>query len=915
MPHLSAPAFGLDCEEALAQLGSSPSGLSARAARERLEEHGPNEIAFRSTPAWRRFLRQFNDPMVIILIITAITTGILTLLGSHMLPDTIVIFSVVLLNAVLGFVQEGKAEGALDALRNMMVQECLVVRDGERHRIAARTLVPGDIVVLEAGDRIPADLRFIEASNLHVDESSLTGESVPVRKGTAALEGSNLVPGDQRNIGFSGTHVSQGGGQALVIATGRDTAFGQIADMVKSAESMATPLQLKMQEFVRSLIVAILAIGSFNFIYGIYLGYAVSYSFLGAVSLVVAAIPEMLPALVTSILALSGVIMARRKALIRRLPAAETLGATSVICSDKTGTLTENRMTVTRVFAAGLAYEVTGDGDALDGAFVLDAPVSVADQPALRTLLEAAYHCNNARVHGGENFGDPTEVALRVAAIKGGVRAAGARRIEEMPFDSSVKYMAVLVELRGERHLFVKGAPEVVLAMCDRQLNAAGDEVALDSAAASERASRFAGEALRTLGFAGRRLDDSHEDLRVEDLQDLTFFGLQGMIDPPKASAIQAVAACRRAGIRTVMITGDHPDTAQAVARQLGIDAREALTGAELDGIEPGQLREIVERVSVFARVAPEHKKAIAEALRANHHVVAMTGDGVKDAPALKAADIGVAMGQGGTEVAKEAADMVLEDDNFATIVAAVEEGRHAWNNLQKAILYTLPTNAAQALLIMGAVLMAANIPLFSARFVLEPVQILWINLLDSVLLTMPLMLERKERGLLDVPPRDPATHIINRLFMQRVVLVGLAIALPGFVVYYYFGHAAVDEEGVIINPLLLTQAQTAAFWGILLAHFGYLVSARSLRRSAFTFSPFSNPWLLAGISLSIAIRFIPTFVPSAAALFRTAEFPPHWWPAILLCFLPSFLAIESDKLVRSLAGARGRRRAAHRHT
>jgi magnesium-transporting ATPase (P-type) len=905
MLHLSAPAYSLEREAALEQLGSSSAGLSSRIARERLDEYGRNEIAFRKTPAWVRFLRQFNDPMVFILIITAVTTGVLTLLGSHMLPDTIVIFSVVLLNALLGFVQEGKAEGALDALRNMMVQECLVVRDGERHRIAAATLVPGDIVVLEAGDRIPADVRFIEVSNLHADESSLTGESVPVRKTIDALEGSNLVPGDQRNIGFSGTHVSQGGGQALVVATGGATVFGQIADMVKAAEDTATPLQIKMQEFVRSLIIAILAVGSFNFVYGIYLGYAISYSFLGAVSLVVAAIPEMLPALVTSVLALSGVVMARRKALIRRLPAAETLGATSVICSDKTGTLTENRMTVTRVFAGGLDYAVTGEGNALSGGFVLDVPVTVADQPALRALLEAGYFCNNARVHGDSNYGDPTEVALRVAAIKAGVQDAGARRLEEMPFDSSVKYMAVLVELRGERHLFVKGAPEVVLAMCDHQLNAAGDEVILDSTAASQRASRFASGALRTLGFAGRRLDDRHADLRAEDLQGLTFFGLQGMIDPPKASAIDAVAACRRAGIRTVMITGDHPDTAQAVARQLGIDAQEVLTGARLDDLDAAGLRGTVERVSVYARVAPEHKKAIAEALKANRHVVAMTGDGVNDAPALKAADIGVAMGQSGTEVAKEAADMVLEDDNFATIVAAVEEGRHAWNNLRKAILYTLPTNAAQALLIMGAVLMAATIPLFSARFVLEPVQILWINLLDSVLLTMPLMLEGKERGLLDVPPRDPGMHIIDRLFMQRVVIIGLAIALPGFGVYFHFGHAAVDSDGRIIDTLLLTQAQTAAFWGILLAHFGYLVSARSLHRSAFTFSPFGNPWLLAGIGLSIAIRFIPTLVPSAAALFRTAEFPPEWWPLILLCFLPSFLAIELDKLVRSLARAR----------
>ena len=908
MHRLPVAPYRLDSSAILDELATSRDGLDAAEAARRLAEYGPNDIAFRRTPAWRRFLRQFNDPMVIILVATAITTGVLTALGSHMLPDTIVIASVVLLNAILGFVQEGKAEGALDALRNMMVQECLAVRGGERQRVAAKQLVPGDIVVLEAGDRIPADVRFVDISNLHADESALTGESVPVQKQTAAIAAQDLVPADQHNIGFSGTYVSQGGGLAVVVATGSATAFGRIADLVKATSDTATPLQRKMQEFVRSLIMAILAVGAFNFVYGVYLGYEMSYSFLGAVSLVVAAIPEMLPALVTSILALSGIVMARRKALIRRLPAAETLGATSVICSDKTGTLTENRMTVTRVHAGGLTYAVTGEGTALEGDFVLDLPVRVAEQPALQVLLAAGYHCNNARIHGDDALGDPTEVALRIAAMKGRIVDGSFRRLEEMPFDSTVKYMAVLVDDGTARHIYVKGAPEIVLRMCTRQLNAAADAAPLDPALALEKAGQFASDALRTLAFAGRRVPRAHPDLRVEDLDDLTFYGLQGMIDPPKVSAIEAVAACRRAGIRTVMITGDHPDTAQAVARQLGIPAREALTGAELSALDEAALRETVERVSVYARVAPEHKQAIAEALKANGHVVAMTGDGVNDAPALKAADIGVAMGQGGTEVAKEAADMVLEDDNFATIVAAVEEGRHAWNNLQKAILYTLPTNAAQALLIMGAILMASAVPLFSARFVLEPVQILWVNLLDSVLLTMPLMLERKERGLLDVPPRDPGAPIINALFLQRVVLLGLAISLPGFAVDYYFGHAAVGPDGAILDSLLLTQAQTAAFWGILLAHFGYLFSARSLRRSAFTFSPFGNPWLLGGVLLSIGIRFIPTLVPPAAALFRTAEFPVAWWPVILVCFLPSFVAIEMDKLLRRVFDKRAHR-------
>ncbi|KAA1192471.1 HAD-IC family P-type ATPase [Pseudohalioglobus sediminis] len=894
------PWYTLTTQQIEEALDSSPQGLDETVAATRLEALGPNEIAFQKTPAWVLFLRQFNDPMVIILLATALVTGVLTALGSHMLPDTIVIVSVVLLNAILGFVQEGKAEGALDALRNMMVQEALVIRAGDQRRIPARELVPGDLVVLEGGDKIPADVRFLDVANIHVDESSLTGESVPVQKRTEAITGADLVPGDQVNIGFSGTYLTQGTARAMVVETGAHTVFGQIADMVKEADAGTTPLQRKMKEFVRTLIIAILIVGAFNFAYGIYLGYAVSYSFLGAVSLVVAAIPEMLPALVTSILALSGVVMAGRKALIRKLPAAETLGATSVICSDKTGTLTENRMTVTRVYAGGEILAVTGTGFDIEGDFLRDGrAITAGDNTALMRLLHCGFECNNAHLSGSGGTGDPTELALRISGAKAEIAADQTHRLVELPFDSGVKYMAVLVEVQGRRWILAKGAPEVIVGMCSSTLSAGGESTTFAREQALGTAQSFAQDALRTLGFAIKQVPAEQSDLRHEDLNDLCFVGLQGMIDPPKQSAIEAVEQCKRAGIRTVMITGDHPDTAQAVARQLGIAADHVVTGAELSHLDAAALRDTTARVSVFARVAPEHKKAIAEALQSQGLVVAMTGDGVNDAPALKAADIGIAMGISGTEVAKESSDMVLADDNFATIVAAVEEGRHAWNNLQKAILYTLPTNAAQALLIMGAIIMAAWIPLFSARFVLEPVQILWINLLDSVLLTMPLMMEGKEKGLLDTPPRPAGSHIINALFLQRVVVMGLAIAIPGFLVYYHFGHAAVDANGEIIDALLLTQAQTAAFWAILLAHFGYVISARSIRASAFSFNPLSNRWLLAGIALSIAIRFIPTLIPEAAALFRTAPFPSAWWPLILLCFLPSFIAIETDKLLR----------------
>jgi len=892
-------------EEIIQILQTTPEGLRAQAVAERLVRYGRNEIQFKKTPAWVRFLCQFYDPMVLILLVTALITGVLTALGNEMLPDTLVIISVVLLNAVLGFVQEGKAEQALEALRNMMVPECLVMREGEEQRIAAHELVPGDIVLLEGGDKIPADVRFFVANNLHVDESSLTGESVPVCKHTASLSGQALVPGDQTNMGFSGTYLTQGTARAVVVETGMNTVFGRIANMVKQTQSNVTPLQRKMKEFVQTLIIAILIVGGLNFVYGVYLGYEISYSFLGAVSLVVAAIPEMLPALVTSILALSGTIMASRKALIRKLPAAETLGATSVICSDKTGTLTENRMTVTHIYAGGQRYQLTGTGYAREGAFLQESPnglqaIDALEHPALEQLLLTGDQCNNAHLTSQGGNGDPTELALKIAAAKAQLSLDGYRRLQEIPFDSSAKFMAVLTEYRGSRFILVKGAPEIVVNMCRFTLNAQGQSHLLNPEEVLAHAQTFARQALRTLGFAYKAVANDYAQLDITDLCDLTFIGLQGLIDPPKASAIEAVAQCTRAGIRTVMITGDHPDTAQAVARQLGIQAEQVMSGAALTQLDAHQLCQVVEQVSVFARVAPEHKKAIAEALQHNGHVVAMTGDGVNDAPALKQADIGVAMGIGGTEVAKESADMVLADDNFATIVAAVEEGRHAWNNLQKAILYTLPTNAAQALLIMGAIIMATFVPLFSVRFVLEPVQILWINLLDSVLLTMPLMMEKKEKGLLDAPPRDPNIRIINALFLQRVSIMGLAIAMPGFFIYYYFGAAAV-VDGVLVDEHLLTQAQTAAFWAILLAHFGFVVSARSIYHSVFTFNPLSNPWLLGGIFLSAAIRFIPTVIPEAAMLFRTAEFPLEWWPLILACFFPSFIAIELDKALRKL--------------
>jgi calcium-translocating P-type ATPase len=886
-------------EETLAELQSDRKGLEHKEVLERQQQYGANEISVKRTPAWLRFLKQFRDPMSLILLATAVVTGVLTALGAHMLPDTIVITAVVVINAYVGFYLEGKAEGAVEALKSMMVPESLVIREGKHQRIPSRDIVPGDIVLLEGGDKIPADVRFLSVQNTQVDESSLTGESVPVNKTADTLKGDELVPGDQKNMGFSGTYLTLGTAIAVAVKTGDNTVFGEIAGMLKAAAVHLTPLQRKLGRFIKTLIVAILSIGAVNFVAGVFLGYKISYSLLGAISLIVAAIPEMLPALVTAVLAKSSSVMAKKNAIVSNLPAAETLGATSVICSDKTGTLTENRMTVTGLYTAGSSVEISGVGYERKGRFTRNgSEINPSTDPAVRILLQTGFYCNNAHLQeDGTVLGDPTEIALKISGAKCGLSESVSHRLQEIPFDSATKYMALLTKLNGKKYIFAKGAPEVILNMCSTAVDADGNPGNLDVEQFIQAASHFSTQALRTLGFAFQEVHAEKTSLNPEDLKDLCFAGLQGMIDPPKQSAIKAVEECRLAGIRTIMVTGDHPLTAQAVAAQLGIPAQKVISGTELAQMDRSTLEKEVANTSVFARVAPEHKKDIAEALQAGGHIVAMTGDGVNDAPALKRADIGVAMGKEGTEVARQAADMVLADDNFATIVAAVEEGRHAWNNLKKAILYTLPTNAAQALLIMGAIVLAAFVPVFSARFVLEPIHILWVNLLDSLLLTLPLMMEPKENGLLEKPPRDPKANIIDNLFLQRVVLLGLAIAIPGFLVYYYYGSPAV-VNGVVVNELLLTQAQTAAFWAILLAHFGYVISARWIYRSAFTFNPFSNKWLLAGILGSVGIRLIPTLIPETAIWFRTAEFPLEWWPVVLAAFLPSFLVIELHKLL-----------------
>ena len=895
--------YQLSVEQVFEALEAGDGGLTSSEATARLGKYGYNELKFKKRGPLIRFLLQFHNPLIYVLLVASLVTAILGIWA-----DTGVILGCVILNVIIGFIQEGKGEAAIEALRKMIVPACTVLRDGGKKVIPTRELVPGDVVLLEGGDRVPADLRLFFTKNVDADEAPLTGESIPVTKSIEPIPRPDLSPADQRCIAFSGTFITRGSGQGIVVGTGEQTEFGKIAKLMKETRKIATPLQRKIAAFTKTLIIAILAITALNFILAMAFGYDFAYSFLASVALAVAAIPEMLPAIVAAILALAAVAMAKRKALIRRLLAAETLGCTTVICSDKTGTLTKNQMTVLRIYCGGKDYRVSGVGYEPRGEFILkDKVINPAQEnEELIETLRAGLLCNNAALVEAEEgysiVGDPTEGAFVVSASKAGV-AEKPPRLDEIPFEPEQQYMATLHQGKGENIIYVKGSPERVSTTCQSQL-INGSIEPLRSEEILAEADEMARDALRVLGMAYKTVPRDKTSLGAEDLDGLTFLGLQGMIDPPREEAIEAVGKCRGAGIRTVMITGDHAQTAKAVARQLGIGEGEdkVLTGEQLQGMSDEELYEVVDRVSVYARVTPEHKFRITTQLQRKGHIAAVTGDGVNDAPALKAADIGIAMGITGTEVSKEASDMVLADDNFASIVGAVEEGRHAWKNFQKAVLYTLPTNGGQALLVMGAILLAPFIPVFAMRLALEPIHILWINLFDSVCLTMPLMMEHKEKGLLDSPPRNPKEKIVNRLFLERVILIGLVIAATGFFIYYYFGSPAVSA-GAISDPLLLTQAQTAAFWAVVMVHIGFVISARSVFDSAFTFSPFSNRWLLLGIAVTIGARLLITFSPAVEGVFRIAPFPAEWWLLIIPCVLPGFIALELAKLLRKRFG------------
>lgn len=898
------PHHGLPAHEVVLLLASDPhTGLTGQEAAERLTRFGSNTLPAAQGPGVLvRVLRQFHHPLIYVLLAAAAITAAL---GEYV--DSAVIFGVVVINALIGFIQESKAEAALEGLRSMVSTQAKVVREGRELSVASEELVPGDLVLLEAGDKVPADLRVIRLVELRVNESALTGESAPVAKDEVVLP-ATIPVSDRRNMAYSGTLVTTGSGAGIVVATGAGTELGEIHRLVGAAESFATPLTQKLAAFSRLLTVAILALAGLTFAVGLLRGEDAGAMFTAAIALAVGAIPEGLPAAVTITLAIGVARMARRRAVIRRLPAVETLGSTTVICSDKTGTLTENQMTVCTVWTPSGPCEVTGSGYTPTGVLrdAAGRPVSADLDSALRWSLLAGAACNDAALIEQDGrwqiVGDPTEGAMRVVAAKAGLGAGAVAdllpRLATIPFSSERQYMATLhqdnTEAESESQVVVvKGAVERTLDLCDRQMNADGTSGVLDRAAALNAAADLAVQGLRVLAVAVRpatrpnEFDPERFDVTRLD-RGLILTGLQAMLDPPRAAATSAVAACHHAGIAVKMVTGDHAATAVAIAAQVGVlSDREplpgvVLTGTDLAALSADEFPEAADRARVFARVSPEQKLRLVEALQARGHVVAMTGDGVNDAPALRQAGIGVAMGESGTEVAKDAADMVLTDDDFATIEAAVEEGRGVFDNLTKFIAWTLPTNIAEGLVILVAIMFGAALPIL-------PTQILWINMTSAIALGLMLAFEPKEPGIMTRPPRNPDEPLLTGTLMVRILLVSaLLVAGSGWLFEWERAHGA-----------SLAEARTAAVNLFVVVEAFYLFSCRSLTRSAWRIGIFSNRWVIAGVTAQAIGQLALTYVPAMNMLFHTA--PIRWdvWLRILAIAVVASLAVAVEKRLR----------------
>jgi potassium/sodium efflux P-type ATPase len=905
-------------QDALSALDTAHDGLSAEEAAARLRQYGPNRL----TPPKRRgplarFLLQFHNVLIYVLLASAAVTALL----AHWV-DTSVIVGVVVINAIIGFIQEGKAEKAMDAIRRMLSPEATVLRGGHRRVVPAVELVPGDVVLLVSGDKVPADLRLLNAKNLRIEEAALTGESTAVEKSPAAVD-AHAVLGDRYCMAYSGTLVVYGQATGVVVATADATELGRISTLLEEVQGMTTPLLRQMETFGRWLTVAIMSLAAAAFLFGwLVHHFDIGDMFLAAVSMAVAAIPEGLPAVLTITLALGVQRMARRNAIVRRLPAVEALGSVTTICTDKTGTLTKNEMTVQRVVTASEVFEVSGTGYAPHGGFSVGGiEVELSGYEHVQDLLRAGLLCNDAALHeqGGlwNIAGDPTEGALIPLALKAGMDAAFEHdelpRTDHIPFESEHRYMATLHhDHAGHAFVFVKGAVEQVLAMCNRQ-RGVGEDEPLDLAYWEERMAETGALGQRVLALAMKAADAGQRELGFADMEGgYALLGMVGISDPPREEAIAAVAACRAAGIRVKMITGDHAGTARAIAAQLGMHSEaltpvsplpqadegygrpslreplaiRALTGVEIDALDDEGLRRAVREVDVFARASPEHKLRLVEALQANGEVVAMTGDGVNDAPALKRADIGVAMGMKGTEVAKEAAEMVLADDNFATIARAVEEGRTVYDNIRKAVVFIMPTNGGEA----GVVLLAIA---FGMVLPITPVQILWVNMVSAVTLALALSFEKAEPDVMRRAPRAPGEPILSRFMVWRIGFVSMLLAL-GTVALFLWVDA---REG-------LETARTVAVNALVMGQIAYLFNCRYLLLPVRSWQDFTgNRYVLLSIAVLALFQAAFTYLPFMQQLFGVVALNADDWALILGFGVLLFAVIEVEKLLFSRRG------------
>lgn len=883
----------------LESLNASSEGLSTAEAGKRVKIAGSN-ILYRQTreSAFKILLRQFLNPLIYVLLaatILAIAMGKIT--------DGIVVFSVIIINAIIGFIQEYQAGKTIQGLLQLMPENATVMRDGKQKNIPAADLVPGDYVLLQAGDKVSADMRLTFVKNMQCNEAVLTGESLPIEKNTDIIAADTGIA-DRKNMVFSGTLITSGKAEGVVVLTGIKTEIGKISALLQTTASVKSPLTKSLEKIARGITFSIIAVGILVFLIGIFRNYAMLDAIFSAITLAVAAIPEGLPAVITIASAIGVKRMANRRAIIRHLSAVETLGSTTVICSDKTGTLTLNEMTVQVLWNGTQKFNVTGVGINSNGKILKNDSDEEGTNEEIGELIWAAALCNDATLHLKEGHwkavGDPTEVALIAVAGKFGINEdelrSKWRRLDELPFDSEKKIMATLhLSPSGEKIIYLKGAPESVIPLLS---NSDNSSIVFDTEQVRTEALQMAGTGMRVLAFASKKLESGHPSLIMEnDLSDFYFLGIQAMSDPPRMEVKEAIDTCHNAGITVKMITGDHPSTAAAIGRELGFkNAEIVVTGKELQNLNAEELQEVVKNTNIFARVSPEDKLNLVKALQANGEVVAMTGDGVNDAPALKRADIGVAMGISGTAVAKEAADMILADDNFESIKAAVEEGRRVFDNLLKSIVFLLPTSIGLGLVIFIAVLFFPTeggillIPM-------QPVQVLWINLITAVALSLPLALEAMEPNVMNRPPRKPNKPLLSSLIIFRMVLVSLVMA--GGTIGLFLWEYNIELSRGIGHSLAVSEAQTMAVTAMVLFQVFYLIDCRSLHFSANKIGLFSNPSIYIGIATVLFVHSAFVYFPFMNRWFHSSPLKAEAWGVSAAVAFSILIIISIEKWVR----------------